>query len=210
MDPYQTTFNTWNKVAALYADKFMNLDLYNDTYDRFCQLVEKRDPRILEVGCGPGNITKYVSTKRPDFQIEAVDVAPNMVELAQANNPEACFTVMDCRDMGKLEATYDGIIAGFCMPYLSKEDNARFLRDCAKLLVTKGIFYCSAIKGDYAKSGYQSASTGDNTYVYFYSEDDLRRELVKNDFQVVEVKHTPFLKSDGTLSNDVIFISQKI
>jgi len=28
MDNYQKTFETWNKVAELYRDKFMDLDLY--------------------------------------------------------------------------------------------------------------------------------------------------------------------------------------
>ena len=87
MDSYQITFQTWNKVATLYQDKFMNVDLYNDTYDRFCELVEKPNPAIFEIGCGPGNITKYLLAKRPDFQIDAIDVAPNMIELAKANNP---------------------------------------------------------------------------------------------------------------------------
>jgi 2-polyprenyl-3-methyl-5-hydroxy-6-metoxy-1,4-benzoquinol methylase len=209
MDPYQITFNTWNKVAALYADKFMNLDLYNDTYDLFCKLVESPNATILEVGCGPGNITKYISTKRPDFQIEAIDIAPNMIELAKVNNPRASFHVMDGRDIGKLESTYDGIVAGFCMPYLSKEDSSRFIRNCAELLVAGGIFYFSTIKGDYSESGFIAASTGDKSYVYFYSEDDLRNELVNNNFQIMDIKQKQLLKSNGEVSEDIIFIAKK-
>lgn len=38
----------------------MDLDLYNDTYDAFCQAVYKPGARIFEIGCGPGNITRYV------------------------------------------------------------------------------------------------------------------------------------------------------
>lgn len=94
--------------------------MYNDTYDRFYELVEKLNPAILEIGCGPGNITKYLSAKRPDFRIEAIDVAPNMIELAKANMPTAHFRVMDCREMGRLPSTYDAIIAGFCLSYFSK------------------------------------------------------------------------------------------
>lgn len=33
MDKYKETFETWNNVASMYHDKFMDLDLYNDTYD---------------------------------------------------------------------------------------------------------------------------------------------------------------------------------
>lgn len=31
--PYQETFETWNKIAGLYEEKFMDLDLYNQSYD---------------------------------------------------------------------------------------------------------------------------------------------------------------------------------
>ena len=53
MDRYQETFNTWNKVAKLYQDKFMDLDLYDDTYDTFCEAVNIENATILEIGCGP-------------------------------------------------------------------------------------------------------------------------------------------------------------
>lgn len=209
MDRYQITFQTWNKVALLYQDKFMNANLYNDTYDRFCELIEKPDPVILEIGCGPGNITKYIAAKRPDFQIEAIDVAANMIKLAKANHPGALFRVLDCREIDRLPSKYDAIIAGFCMPYLSKEDNAKFLRDCAGLLNQNGIFYFSTIKGDYANSGFIAASTGDQCYVYYYAEDDLRHELTQNNFEVLEVKHKQFPKADGTIAEELVFLAKK-
>lgn len=210
MDRYQITFQTWNKVASLYQDIFMDLDWYHDTYDRFCELVEKLNPAILEIGCGPGNITKYLSAKRPDFYIEAIDVAPNMVELAKANNPTAHFTVMDCREMGRLASTYDAIIAGFCLPYLSKEDSAQLLRHCAGLLTKGGIIYVSTIKGDYTHSGFVAASTGDKAYVYYYAEEDLRRALTQNNFEVLEVNHKQLPKADGTISEEMVFLAKKI
>jgi trans-aconitate methyltransferase len=210
MDSYQITFQTWNKVATLYQDKFMNLDLYNDTYDRFCELVEKPDAAIFEIGCGPGNITKYIAAKRPDFKIDAIDVSPNMIELAKANNPNVHFSVLDCRNIGNMPSRYDAIIAGFCLPYLSKEDTAKFLKDCAGLLNKDGILYLSTIKGNYANSGFVAASTGDKCYLYYYEEDDLRYELAQNKFDVLEVKHKLFSKEDGTTSGDMIVIAKKV
>ena len=93
MDSYKITFQTWDKVATMYQDKFMNMDLYNDTYDAFCNLIKKSNPKIFEIGCGPGNITKYMLSKRPDFEIEAIDMAPNMIKLAKENNPTANFRI---------------------------------------------------------------------------------------------------------------------
>ena len=68
MDTYQETFDTQNKVAKLYQDMFMNLDLYNDSYDTFCDQVKIKNATILEIGCGPENITKYLLKKRLDFK----------------------------------------------------------------------------------------------------------------------------------------------
>ena len=73
------TFETWNKIALLYQNKFMDFELYNETYDFICNSIIKEKAKILEIGCGPGNITKYLLSKRPDFNIYGIDIAPNMI-----------------------------------------------------------------------------------------------------------------------------------
>ncbi|HEX6915309.1 MAG TPA: class I SAM-dependent methyltransferase [Chitinophagaceae bacterium] len=209
MDSYQITFDTWNKGARLYQEKFMDLDLYNDTYDRFCGLIEKESPAVFEIGCGPGNITKYLLSKRPDFRIEAIDIAPNMIELARANNPAARFAVMDCRQIDSLTAKYDAIIAGFCMPYLSKEDNAKLIKDCSALLHNGGILYFSTIKGDYGNSGYRTASTGDECYIYYYDEDFFLSKLERNSFEPAELTYKLHPQPATPDAVEMIFIARK-
>lgn len=66
MDKYEETFETWNNIASIYQDKFMKLDLYNDSYDYICTSISKQGANLLEIGCGPGNITKYLLSKRAD------------------------------------------------------------------------------------------------------------------------------------------------
>ena len=210
MDSYQITFETWNKVASLYQEKFMDMDLYNDTYDRFCQLIEKQNPSIFEIGCGPGNITKYLLKKRPDFQIQAVDVSPNMVELAKNNNPTAQFSIMDCRTIKTITSKFDAIICGFCIPYLSKNDTAKFFKDCSRLLTIGGVLYFSTIKGDYRNSGYEAAITGDKTYVYYYDEAYLQQQLSQNNFALLDFQYKHFPKANQSPSIDMIFIAKKI
>ncbi|MBA3664730.1 MAG: class I SAM-dependent methyltransferase, partial [Bacteroidetes bacterium] len=167
MDPYQITFQTWNKVSSLYQDKFMNLDLYDDTYDLFCKYITQAEAKIFEIGCGPGNITKYLLSKRPDFKIEAIDVAPNMIFLARKNNPAASFKIMDCRELDAITEKYNGVMCGFCMPYLSKEDCGKLIKDTAAIMNQGGIFYFSVLEGDYLQSGYEAGSSGDKAYVYY-------------------------------------------
>ncbi len=209
MDNYEITFQSWNSVAKLYQEKFMELDLYNDTYERFCSLIEKRDAAIFEIGCGPGNITKYLLAKRPGFKIDAIDVAPNMIALAKKNNPAVTFGVMDCREIDRLNLQFDAIICGFCMPYLSKTDCSKLLKDSAALLNNKGIIYFSAIEGDYKKSGFEKGSSGHSSFVYYYSELELLEMLTEAGFEAAEIMRKAFEKSDGSPSSHLIFIARK-
>jgi 2-polyprenyl-3-methyl-5-hydroxy-6-metoxy-1,4-benzoquinol methylase len=211
MDKYKITFQTWNEIANIYQEYFMDLDMYNDTYDLFCDLVKKENAKIFEIGCGPGNITRYLLRKRPDFEIEAIDVAPNMIQLAKINNPTATFKEMDCRDISAMNLIFDAIMCGFCIPYLSKEDCAKLINDSAELLNSNGIIYLSAIEGDYNLSGYETSSKGDHkAYVYYYKPDFIQELLELNNFKVVELFKKSYTKSDGTKSIHLIFIAQKI
>ncbi len=208
MDSYEITFKTWNKVAKLYEEKFMDLDLYDDSYDLFCAQLKVKNPSILELGCGPGNITRYLLNRRPDFEILATDIAPKMIELAKCNNPQARFKIMDVREMDQLTEKFDAIIAGFCMPYLAKEDVAFLIRSAKLLLQPGGILYLSTIEGDYQKSAFQTASTGDQTFVYYHSLADLIHQLEAKDFGEVQVIRKEFPRKKGVTETHLILLSK--
>lgn len=185
MTDHKRAITTWNELAGLYQEKFMDLDLYNATYDAFCRLLDQ-GACVFEIGCGPGNITRYLLHARPDLQVEATDAAPNMVELARKNAPGARFHVMDGRDAGKLDRTFDGIVCGFCVPYLTAEETAKLIADCARLLRSGGIFYLSLIEDDPAKSGEQVNSRGDRMNIYYYEGKSLALLLEENGFEPAE------------------------
>lgn len=208
MNTYQVTFESWDKVAALYQDKFMDLDLYNDTYDLFCNSIEKQHAKVLEIGCGPGNMTRYILNKRPDILLEAIDIAPSMIELARKNNPAAHFQVMDCRDIDTLPSKYNAILCGFCLPYLEKNDVIKFVKDCAELLTAGGIFYLSVIEGAYENSGYEVGSSGDAMYVYYYDADFIKKILQDNHFELVALHSKHYTKSDGSSSTHLILMAK--
>lgn len=204
------TIETWDSVADLYQTNFMDLDLYNDTYDAFCSRVEEPGARILEIACGPGNITRYLLRKRPDFEILATDAAPNMVALAKRNNPGARCEVLDCRSMDLLTTKWDGIVCGFCLPYLSRTETAKLLRDCSERLKSGGILYLSAIEGDYKRSGFQMSSDGrTRMFVYFHEADDLFEGLRTSGFTDVELIRKPYPQKDRTVSTHLIMLAKK-
>ncbi|UYZ57394.1 class I SAM-dependent methyltransferase [Hymenobacter latericus] len=209
MDAYALTFDAFDKMAQAYQDRYMELDLYNDTYAAFCALLPQPHARILELGCGPGNITRYLLARRPDYRITATDVAPAMVQLARQNNPTATCQLLDCRALGQLSEQYEGIVCGFCLPYLSRADCARLIHDCAARLTDAGVLYLSAIEGDYQQSGFESSSNGQHkAYVYYHQEAYLREQLARNGFAVAGLVRKHFGRPDGTPSVHLIIIAQ--
>lgn len=211
MNKYKTTFNTWNKIAQIYQDKFMDLDLYNKTYDLFCSLITQNHPEILEIGCGPGNITKYILTKRPDFNIIATDISENMIALAKENNPTAKFNLLDARKINTIQDNFDAILCGFCMPYLSKEDCSKLIKDSVSLLKNNGLIYFSTIEGDYKKSGYGFGSTiKDKTYVYYHQENYLKAQLLENNFEIIKIFRIQYSKNNHQNDVHLVFIAKKI
>lgn len=209
MDRYKETFETWNKVASLYQDKFMDLDLYNETYDFICNSITRTNAKVLEIGCGPGNITKYLLSKRPDFAIFGIDIAPNMIELAKKNNPSASFAIMDSRQMDEIKTKYDGIVCGFCLPYLSQTDSQKLIKDCYNLLNENGLIYISFVEGDPAKSDFQVSSSGDRSYFYFHKLDDLKAKLMESKFDELTTFKVEYKKSESEIEIHTIVIAKK-
>lgn len=208
-DSYKVTFATWNKIAGIYQDKFMDLDLYNYTYDLFCESIGASHPKVLEIACGPGNITRYLLSKRPEMSIDAIDIAPNMIELAKKNNPTADFKVMDCREIDQLPGKYNALICGFCMPYLSRTDCEKLIIDSAGLLLKNGVIYFSTIEGNYEESGYEAGSSGDQSFVYYHSQEHLLQQLKENNFELISLICKEYPNTPETISTHLIFIARK-
>ena len=208
MDKYEETFQTWDKVSKAYEEKFMNLELYNDTYTYFCASIPKNNAAILELGCGPGNITRFLLSKRPDFQLLGIDVAQSMVDLATENNPSANFAVMDARNIQQINARFDGIVCGFCLPYLSVDDRYTLIKNCRELLNSSGMLYLSFVAGDPSLSHFQANSRG-RVYFYYHNVEELIEELNKHDFKIVKTFELAYHKTASESETHTIIIAQK-
>ena len=209
MDQYKETFETWNKVAQLYQEKFMYLTLYDESYDAFYDLIKNENAKILDAGCGPGNISHFLLSKYAGLEIEGIDIAPNMIELARKNVSTLQFKILDLRNVNQLEKKYDGIICGFGLPYLSEIDCRKFIIDCFNLLSEKGVFYLSFVEGNPDQSGFKTASSGDRTYFHFYTLDFLLKLLFEVGFESPAVMKIKYNKSVDETEEHTILIAKK-
>lgn len=210
MDKSKIAVNIFNKHASLYQTKFMDVSLYHTSFDFFCDSIKKQTAEVLELACGPGNITKYLLNKRSDLKILGTDLAPNMIELAKQNNSTADFEIFDCRKIVELNKKFDAIMCGFCLPYLSKEETTKLIEDASIVLNPNGIIYISTMEDDHSKSGLRKGSQGDEMFMHYYLENDLIAPLIKNGFKINYTQRVKSVMTDGSVVIDLILIAEKI
>lgn len=205
---YQQTINTWDSLAAVYEAKFMDMDLYNDSYDLFCKLVANNTANILEIGCGPGNITKYLLKQQPAWKLFGTDVSENMVKHAQKNNPQARFQILDARNINEVQTKFHGIVCGFCIPFLSETDVALFIHNCAHLLNPSGVLYLSFVSDQEGTSGYKQGSTGNSVYFNYHSHSTITNLLIKASFKLIKQYKIAYPTSQTETENHTVLLAQ--
>jgi len=207
MDQTPNTIHVFNKLANVYQDKFMDVSLYHDSLDIFCANLPQ-NATVLELACGPGNITKYLLQKRPDLKITGTDLAPNMIELAKVNNPNAEFQLLDVKAINTINTKFDAVLCGFGLPYLSKDEAIQFIADSSKQLNSNGILYISTMEDDYSKSGLKTGSTGDAMYQNFHEATYLTKALEENDFKIIDLSRKHYLHNEQD-TTDLIILATK-
>ncbi len=205
------TIELFDSFAGAYRDRYMNVELYGNSFDLFCELLSKENAEILDLACGPGNITYYLQNKQPGFRILGMDLSANMLALAKANNPGAEFIQMDVRNMTSLDRQFNGILCGFGLPYLSKKESLQLINDAYGLLKQGGILYLSTMEGDPDASGFQASSSGgsEQMYIQYHEAGYLRRALKRNGFTEVAKERLRTTSEEGIQTTDLILIAKK-
>ena len=212
MENFEISVQRFDQFAAEYAQRFMDLNSYSDSIDRFCDWIGNDHPRIFELGCGPGNVTRLLKLRFPESQITAIDLAPQMIEIAREHLPDVDFMVMDVRDISNIPVKFDAIMCSFCLPFLSKEDSVKLISDCAERLVSGGVLYVSTMEGNEGRAGFETTSFSGNSEIYFnyHQQTDLEQAFMQGGFEIRQVKLQDYYEPDGSVTTDMVFISVKV
>ncbi|HVI43212.1 MAG TPA: class I SAM-dependent methyltransferase [Chitinophaga sp.] len=207
MDRSKDAASLFDKRAGEYEERYMDVSLYHDTFDFFCDHIPDENATVLEVACGPGNITQYLLSRRPGFRVLGIDLSPNMIRLAEKNNPQGIFEIMDARDIGKTAWQFNAVMCGFGLPYLSREEAVSLIADVAVLLKSRGVLYLSTMEGAYSQSGFQYSSSGEQLYIYYHEAGYLTDALVANGFNIIHEQRKTYPGKDESIVTDLILIA---
>jgi len=206
---FDLSIQRFDQFADEYAQRFMDLKDYADSIERFCDWIGKPEPNILELACGPGNVTRMLKIRFPESKITAIDLAPQMIEIARKQLPDVDFRVMDVRNISAIPEKFDAIMCSFCLPFLSKADVAKLIADCADLLVPGGVLYISTMEGGEERAGFETTSFSGNSEIYFnyHRQQDLTDAFTSSGFEIRQIKLQDYIEPDESVTTDLILIA---
>jgi len=91
------------------------------------ELGVRPDEKILDVGCGTGNLTRALLERlSPEGRITAVDIAPRMIAAARRKirDPRVEWRVADVRDLAFPDSSFDRVICFSAWPHIDDREAA--------------------------------------------------------------------------------------
>jgi DNA-binding transcriptional MerR regulator/trans-aconitate methyltransferase len=120
----------------------------------FSQLNLKAEEKVLEVGCGNGELWKANENIIPkSSELLLSDISIGMVNDARENLKDCCnsisFEAFDCHNIPAEDETFHIVIANHVVFYL--KDREKALNEIKRVLKKGGYFYCSTYGKEHMK-----------------------------------------------------------
>ncbi len=101
--------------------------------------------RVLELGCGAGNIASSLVER--GFDVTGIDISPTAIAWATERAiPRTRFVVGDV--VAEIPGEYDLVIDGHCLHCIIGDDRARMLANVHRALVPGGSLFVATMCGD--------------------------------------------------------------
>ena len=200
---------TFSKLASRYTEKYFKLDLYDRYLQKFEKRIASQGASVLDVACGPGNVSAYLAKFRPDLKLVGIDLAKGMIDQARLRVPSAEFLVKDCRHIDELEQVFDAAAFAFGLNYLTDNDANQFFSSLNATLTDSAMLYLSSITGETSWSGFETSSGGDRVYMMYRGVGEVVSMVEQAGYRIdfMEVIASPANAPKQT--QDLILIAQR-
>lgn len=159
---------TYDLIAKGWFESHKKITWWLESTDKFISLL-KPGASVLDVGCGAGIKTKYLSEH--GLRVTAFDFSSQMVDIAKKEAPGANIFVMDLYDVEKLDQTYDGIFLLAVLLHVPRKEVQGLLKNYAARLRPKGFLYIGVkeVGPDGTEEEMRQESNFGLTYQRFFS-----------------------------------------
>jgi tRNA (cmo5U34)-methyltransferase len=101
--------------------------------------------KILDLGCGNGNVTNQLVKLYPDSEYTLLDASEQMIDLCEKRFPNNKIEFVNSyfAEYDFPESNFDWVVAGFSIHHCKRDEKSELIKNIGKTLRAGGLFSCS-------------------------------------------------------------------
>ncbi|MEV4510142.1 methyltransferase domain-containing protein [Dactylosporangium sp. NPDC049525] len=181
--------DAYTSVADLYIELFgTSQQVHADDLAFIGRHLSIRPGKVLDLGCGPGQITGYLRSLGVDAA--GIDLVPEFIAHAKAAHPDGTYHLGSMRHLDVEDGAIAGILAWYSLIHFQPQDLDGVLAEFRRVIAPGGRLVVGFFDGDELAGFEHKVVTA-----YRWPPDELSERLARAGFTEVERQHRP---SDGT------------
>lgn len=131
------------QYEGIYDTKYHEHEVYKNTDKILVHFMKKQlkglpNPKILDLGCGPGSMVPIIKSIIPQATIIGVDLSSTMIQQAKELYPDVEFKVGDAESIEFPNESFDVVFCSGMLHHLARLDLT--LSEIARVLKNNGVF----------------------------------------------------------------------
>jgi len=184
MDTQKKTTETYDKIASSFSNSHFE-HFWIKEFEFFRKNITGK--KIIDLGCGAGrDAAVFVEN---NFDYTGIDTSEGMLKVASERVPKGNFRQMDFSKTNFPDNTFDGFWAAASFLHIPKNDVVGVLRETKRITKNGGIGFISIKEKTEMDEGMinEKKFGGISRYFAFYTQQEFKDKLEKNDFSVMKI-----------------------
>jgi len=183
----EKTMKSYDQHASSYHSQLSKNLVAKEQLDEFIELVNS-PARVLDLGCGPGYDSAYLSDH---YAVTAIEISKHMAQIAQFENPNINVIHDDMLKADLGEDKYKGIWARDSIHHLHSKELPEMFKKISDALVEGGILYTIVREGEGEIIEKEKKTYGElERFYHQFSVEELTKLAEDAGLEIIKIDHT--------------------
>jgi len=198
----------YSEYCSQFDEKIGSLNIYHESYTNFIKNA-KRKSNLLDLACGPGNVSLFVKNILPGIDITCSDLSLEMLDLAKKKIGNAKFYKSDILNIEIPNRKYDLIICAFGIPYIESNELEKFVSEINRYSEKGTSVYISCMEGKSIEKEIMGFADFQTVSVQRHQKEDITNSFKKFNFKLTNYSTQNYTEPNGFVTTDMFFYFEK-